>query len=278
MPKRSTQSTSATSSSPSSRGTGTMLRQRASRDRPPRPARPGRPRCRGGRPPARTRRGRRTWPPARRAGSAASVSSTARSAPPAMAAAGASSPLSGPTSTPSPSAISTATARRSVPTPGSTTASTTPARHVLDGPHQGERRRPGRRGADLVGEVDDGDVAGEIADDGLHDADELVGGAEVGEERDGVVRAAHGCTLRRRSATVAGDPSRDANRAGADPPTAPALPAQPGRTGAPPRGGQHGWRPATDRLSDAALGAGAGAVGRTLTSVSGVTVRQHRRP
>ena len=104
-----------------------------------------------------------------------SVRLTARSAPPAIAAAGASSPLSGPTSTPSPPATSTAMARRSVPTPGSTTATHDAARQVLDGPHQRQGAGPHVVGSDLVGEVEHGDVAGEVADDRLDHADELVG-------------------------------------------------------------------------------------------------------
>ena len=47
-------------------------------------------------------------------------------------------------------------------------------------------------GGDVVGDVDDGDVGRERADDRLHHADELVGGAVVGEERDGVVAAVGG--------------------------------------------------------------------------------------
>ena len=46
-------------------------------------------------------------------------------------------------------------------------------------------------GLDLVREVDDGDLGGDRADHRLHDADELVGEAVVGQEGDRVVPAAH---------------------------------------------------------------------------------------
>ena len=157
-----------------------------------------------------------------------SVRLTARSAPPAIAAAGASSPLSGPTSTPSPPATSTAMARRWVPTPGSTTATTTPLGRYWMARTSASEPAAHVVGSDLVGEVEHGDVAGEVADDGLDHADELVGRPEVGQERDGVVGATHAATVGAR----ARDLCRDANRAGADPPTAPALPARPGVPGA----------------------------------------------
>jgi len=98
-----------------------------------------------------------------------------------------------------------------------------------DGPH--ERQGAGSHvvGSDLVREVEHGDMASGVADDRLDHADELVGRPEVGQERDGVVGATHAATV---GARRPGDLCRDANRAGADPPTAPALPARPGVPGA----------------------------------------------
>ncbi len=74
-------------------------------------------------------------------------------------------------------------------------------RHVPDA--SGERECSGanvvRR--DLMGEVDDADVRRDVADHGLHDADELVAVAVVGQERHGVV-APRRRTVRHRVATV----------------------------------------------------------------------------
>ena len=114
------------------------------------------------------------------------VSSTARSAPPAIATAGASSPLSGPMITPAPSATSIATARASGADARIDDRQHDAARHVRDAPRQRERTGADVERRDLVGEVDDGDVRCEVTDDRLDHADELVGGAVVGEERDGV--------------------------------------------------------------------------------------------
>ena len=126
LPKRSTHSTSATSPSGSLAGHRDDAGHELGRVDRLAQLVPGRRRCRGGRPPARTGRGRRTSPLARAGGRRGWSARRPGPAPPAMATAGARRPLSGPTSTPSPSATSTAIARRSVPTPGSTTASTTP--------------------------------------------------------------------------------------------------------------------------------------------------------
>ncbi len=62
--------------------------------------------------------------------------------------------------------------------------------HVADAPGERERAGADVERWDLVGEVDDADVRGDVTDDGLDDADELVGGAVVGQERHGV-EAAH---------------------------------------------------------------------------------------
>ena len=62
---------------------------------------------------------------------------------------------------------------------------------VRDGPGQGQRSAAHVVGADAVGEVDRRDVRGQVAQHGLDDADELVVEAVVGQERHGVVGAAH---------------------------------------------------------------------------------------
>ena len=74
---------------------------------------------------------------------------------------------------------------------------------------EGEAARPHVVGGHLVGQVDDGDVRRDLADHGLHDADELVTGAVVGEEGDrveaGAHRAAEGTGI-----AFTGDPGRAA--------------------------------------------------------------------
>ena len=62
---------------------------------------------------------------------------------------------------------------------------------VLRGAAQREAAGPHVVGGDLVGEVDDGDVRRDLADHRLHDADELVTGAVVGEEGDRVEAGGH---------------------------------------------------------------------------------------
>ena len=195
-----------------------------------------------------------------------------------IAAAGTRRPLSGPTSTPSPSATSTAMARRSVPTPGSTTASDDAGRHVLDGPGQRERAGAHVIGTDLVRQVEDGDVAGEVADDRLDDPDELVGRAVVGEQRHGVVvrptaapRATVADEIRQRRPMTT---CRDANRADANPPMASALSARPDEP-APPRGGRR--RATSRRPASQPPSSGSGRQAGP-SPPSGMTLRQrHRR-
>ena len=82
------------------------------------------------------------------------------------------------------------------------------AREVRDA--SGQRQAAGAHveRCDLVGEVDDAGVRSDVVDDCFDDADELVDEAVVGQERDGVVAAAHGDKL----ATGAG-PARE-NRQG----------------------------------------------------------------
>ncbi len=120
-------------------------------------------------------------------------STTARSAPPASATAGASSPLSGPMITPSPPATSIGNGPACRADARVDDRQHDPGGHVRD--RSGERQRTAAdvEGRDPVREVDDLDVRGEIAHDGLHHADELVVRAEVGEERDRVVPACHRC-------------------------------------------------------------------------------------
>jgi hypothetical protein len=63
--------------------------------------------------------------------------------------------------------------------------------HVGDGAGEGQRAASNVERPHTVGQVDDRDVRGHVAQHGLDDADELVLEAVVGEERHGVVRAAH---------------------------------------------------------------------------------------
>ena len=74
-------------------------------------------------------------------------------APPIIATAGDSRPLSGPTK--NPDSVAAAIARRAVPTPGSTTASTTPGRKILDRPGQGQGAGPDIARRNPVSDVDD---------------------------------------------------------------------------------------------------------------------------
>ena len=88
--------------------------------------------------------------------------------------------------TPAPPATSTATARRAVPTPGSTTASTTPAgTYWMQRASASEPARMSWGGISWVRSMTV-DVRGEVPDDRLDDADELVGRAVVGQEADRV--------------------------------------------------------------------------------------------
>lgn len=66
-----------------------------------------------------------------------------------------------------------------------------PRGDVADRPDQRERTGPNVVGLDAVGEIDDADVRCQVAQHRLDDADVLVGGAVVGEERDRVVAATH---------------------------------------------------------------------------------------
>ncbi len=156
------------------------------------------------------------------------VSVTARPLPPAIATAGASRPLSGPTSTPSPSATSTAIALRALPTPGSTTARITPLGTYEM--HRARARLPARtsNGRDLMGQIDQVGVRGDVADHGLDDPGELVDQAVVGQQRDGVVAAAHRRQPSHGSRRAASSTcARKSTRADANPPMAPALSAHP---------------------------------------------------
>ena len=74
-------------------------------------------------------------------------------APPIIATAGERRPLSGPTK--NPNSVSAAMARRAVPTPGSTTASTTPGRQILNRPGQRQGSRSHIAGRDAMSDVDD---------------------------------------------------------------------------------------------------------------------------
>jgi hypothetical protein len=65
-------------------------------------------------------------------------------------------------------------------------------RDVLDAAGEGQRAGPDVVRRDLVGQVDDGGVGGDVTDDRLHHPDELVGGAVVRQKRHGVVAGRHG--------------------------------------------------------------------------------------
>ena len=89
------------------------------------------------------------------------------------------------------------------------------------GDRPSERQRSGAHveGPDPVSEVDRGDVRGELANHGLHDAGELVVESVVGEQADGFVAAPHGQQPTGGCRWV----TPDATRADANPPMAPAL-------------------------------------------------------
>ena len=124
------------------------------------------------------------------------VISTASSMPPQSSAAGTSSPLSGPTNS-RPSPLRSTTARRCDPTPGSTTAMCTPTgRNAIEaGQHPRALRH--RLRIDAVGEVDHLGIGAGADDHAVADADERIGRAEVGQERDHRAHRAH-CTAARK--------------------------------------------------------------------------------
>ncbi len=246
LPKRSTHSTSAITASPSVRGSGIVpgVRMAGSTSSPRSINATPLHRCAAA--------GPKMSRPANVAPAASSwysglVSSTARSAPPAIATAGASNPLSGPTTTPAPSATSIATGASVGADAGIDDREHDARWHVPDAPGERERSTADVERRDLVGEIDDADVRCDVADHRLHDADELVAIAVVGQERHGVVapRGRHRFTVTRviaRHDTGVRKPSPDATRAGANPPMAPAPSALP--VGRPPArlNGRHSKR------------------------------------
>ena len=123
-------------------------------------------------------------------------------------------------------------ARRAGPHAGVDDGEHDARRHVPDAAGEGERAGAHVVRRDVVGEVDDPCVRREVADDGLHDADGLVGGAEVAEERDRVEAAAHGTQPTGRNGgagTAPGTgPERDKGRCQPPDGTSP-LGAAPGR-------------------------------------------------
>ena len=186
LPKRSTHSTSAYST-PSSRRVRGRARAAGRRDRRGGPnSSRGTPRQRWAAAGAKTSRPAKVGPGA---GSCSSglVSSTARLAPPTR-------PLPAPAARcpGRPGPRRRRPPRRPPPgarcrRPGSTTASTTPGQRYWAA--RARHRPPARTSwaRHLVGDVDHADAGGDLADHRFHHADELVGGAVVGEEGDRVV-------------------------------------------------------------------------------------------
>ena len=106
-----------------------------------------------------------------------------RPGPPAIATAGASRPLSGPSSTPP--ATSTPSSRRLGADAGVDDGhDDAVVGQVLHGPHEEQRTRAHVVRGDVVAHVEDPDVGREPEHHGLAHADELVGQAVVGRERD----------------------------------------------------------------------------------------------
>ena len=116
--------------------------------------------------------------------------STASAIPPNRSAAGSSSPLSGPTSSRSSSAVRSATARRARADLGIDDREVDAARRERQRPRERQRSLQDPVARDPVGEVDHPRLGRLARDHRVHDADELVGRAVVGEERDRAHRAA----------------------------------------------------------------------------------------
>ena len=191
LPNRSTHQTSP-AIEPSSRTSGSDTRpgtRPAGIDRRAQLGRAAR-RRRDGRPRAPARHDRRRSDRARGGGSRGCRATPPTGRRPPSPPPGASRPLSGPSSTPP--ATSTPTRRRSVPTPGSTTAThDAVVGEVLHRAHEQQRAGAHVVRRDVVADVEDPDVGREPEHHGLADADELVGEAVVGRERD-----EHAVTLR----------------------------------------------------------------------------------
>ena len=111
------------------------------------------------------------------------VISCASTMPPQASAAGIRRPLSGPTNR-RPSPVRSAIARRPGPDAGVDDREVHADRQVRDRPGEDARAVPDRLRADAVGDVDDLRVRADAQDDAVADADEVVRGAEVGQERD----------------------------------------------------------------------------------------------
>ena len=88
----------------------------------------------------------------------------------------------------------------------------------------GERERPGAHieRCDAMSEIDHAYVWREVTDHGVDNADEFIGGAEIGQERNRLVATTHGRRTYLHRASVR-HRTLYATRAGANPPMAPAL-------------------------------------------------------